>query len=175
MMLRILFGLELFAAALLLIRFLIAMPMRVKGSSMQPTLKNGQWMIVLRTRHLCRGDVIICHYPGRHMKQCRFLKQYFVKRLIGMPGDHIMILGVQVIINGMQVNESYIHPPRFVNSTMRREWKLGPDQYFVMGDNRGASNDSRRIGPISSRMLVGKVIHPGINCMPQMTPWEEPV
>lgn len=140
-------------------------PMRVKGSSMLSTLRSGEWMLVSRVQHrnggngINRGDVVICHYPGRYWKtgKWKLFRQHFVKRVVALPGEEIEIVDSVVFINGKAMDESYLdseHTRRTVNMSART---LGDDEYFVMGDNRDSSNDSRRVGAIRQSDIVGRV------------------
>lgn len=134
---------------------------RVKGSSMQPTLHTGQWLLVSRLDYRLgsprRGDVVICHYPGRYMDRWKLIRQSFVKRVIGLPGETIEIIGGVVHIDGEPLQEPYLDPARCRFRRQMPTRTLGEDEYFVLGDNRDSSNDSRRIGPLPRSMLVGRV------------------
>ena len=134
--------------ALLLRRF-VCMLVRVKGRSMMDTLQNGEFMLALRYGlfgGIRRFDVVICRYPGR--------KGYFVKRIVGLPGERVAMTEGVLCINGEAVDEDF--PLR---ETLRgfEERTLGAEEYFVMGDNRPCSHDSRRIGPIHRSAIVARV------------------
>ena len=149
-----------FLAALLVRQFLFE-PVRVKGSSMRSTLFNGEIMLVtkadVRLAGAQRQDVIICKYPGRYIDKWKVFPQYFVKRLIGLPGDTVSIEEGVVHINGQPLDEPYLDPAHTRRRRSMEPVTLGEDEYFVLGDNRDSSNDSRSIGPIPRRMLVGRV------------------
>ena len=134
----------------------------VKGRSMMPTLQNGEMLFVstlaYRTGDPQRFDVVICHYPGRMMKHFKRIPLNFVKRVIGLPGETVEIIEGVVHINGEPLEEPFLHPRYHKFRTNREAITLGPDEYYVMGDNRDNSNDSRRIGPLPRRMIVGKVL-----------------
>lgn len=143
------------------LRLTVVEIVRVKGRSMLPTLENHQWLLVSRLDYRLgepqRGDVVICHFPGRYMDKFKLFPQYFVKRLIALPGETIEVIDGVVHIDGVPLEESYLDPER---TRFRRNMPprtLDDDEYYVMGDNRDNSNDSRRIGPISRRMIVGRV------------------
>lgn len=140
----------------LVIRTFIFEPIRVDGSSMADTLHNGEITFTFKTGYLFndpqRQDVVICRYPNR--------KEYFVKRVMGIPGDTIAILGTTVYINGQPVEEPYLTAQRNRFDHTMLPITLGENEYFVMGDNRDNSNDSRnltRVGPITRDMIVGHV------------------
>lgn len=151
----------LFPALLVLFRRFCFEPVRVKGRSMLPTLQNGDWLLVSRADYRRsqprRGDVVICFYPGRYLDPWKLIRQYFVKRLIAFPGETIAIEEGVVLINGEPLDEPYLDPAKVRYRRTMQPRVLQPDEYFVLGDNRDSSNDSRRIGPLSRRMLVGRV------------------
>ncbi len=123
----------------------------VEGNSMLNTLLPGERVIVSRIHYLIgepqRGDVIVFQYP-------RDPSRDFVKRIIGMPGETIAIRNGQVFINGKAL------PPETYTTNRTRDdfppFTLGEDEYFVMGDNRGGSSDSRSWGPLQGRFIIGK-------------------
>ena len=134
--------------ALLLRRF-VCMLVRVKGKSMMNTLHNGDFMLALRYGlfgDVRRFDVVICRYPGR--------KGYFVKRVVGLPGERVSMTEGALYINGAEVTEDF---PLRRSLRGFDERTLGPDEYFVMGDNRPCSSDSRRVGPIHRRAILARV------------------
>lgn len=142
-----------FAAALIAaicIRMFVFELVRVDGNSMKPTLYDGQTLFVekisLHTGNIQRGDIVIVHYPNR--------KGAFVKRVVGVAGDRIAVQGGALYVNGERQEESYT-----LEDTMRwdTEEVIVPEgYYYVMGDNRNDSMDSRSIGPISKDAFIGK-------------------
>lgn len=135
--------------ALLLRRFVCAFAF-VKGKSMMDTLNDKEVMFVLRYGLFGepkRFDVVLCRYPNR--------KGLFVKRIIGMPGETISMEEDVIYINGEAIREDFAR-----RSCMRMitERTLGEDEYFVMGDNRPSSTDSRRVGPIQRKQILAKSI-----------------
>ncbi len=137
------------------IRLYIAQPFVVSGSSMDSTFENGQYLIVdeisYRFEEPKRGEVIIFRYPNDTTK-------FFIKRIIGLPGETVSIDGsVITIINtenpdGFVLNEEYLSHK--TNSRIRMQ--LQDDEYFVMGDNREASSDSRIWGPLPKNLIIGR-------------------
>lgn len=137
------------------IRMFIAQPFIVNGSSMDPTFATGQYLIVdeisYRFNEPKRGDVIVLRYP-------RDPKKFFIKRIVGLPGDTVEIQEGVVTIkdsknpDGFVLNEPYIEYPK--NDTLTKT--VGMREYFVMGDNRAASSDSRYWGTVPEDLIVGR-------------------
>ena len=136
-------------AAVLVLRLFVVNVARIQGGSLLPTLHNRDFALVWRLPYLFReprrGDVVICHYPGRMMKRLPFLPQAFVKRVIGLPGDTLEWIEGELLLNGTPLAEPYLDPARCRFPRTRPPVTLGPDEYFVLGDNRDSSNDSRSI------------------------------
>ncbi len=136
--------------AAILIRMFLFTLITVDGASMMETLQDGDKLYVsvlsARIQGYEHGDVVICHYPGR--------KDYIVKRLIGLPGDTVMVDHGQVYVNGEALEEDYVTHP---NPYTYPEITLEEGQYFVLGDNRAVSHDSHSsdVGPVTE--IVGKV------------------
>ena len=149
------------AAAFFLRLFVVSLA-RVKGRSMLPTLHDRDTALVWRLPYLFRcprrGEVVICHYPGRRMKRIPFLPQAFVKRVIGLPGDTVEWQEGVLLLNGAPLREPYLDPARCRFQRTRPSLTLGPDEYYVLGDNRDSSNDSRSVGPIRRRAIRGRVV-----------------
>ena len=124
---------------------------RVDGSSMVPTLNDGQFVMVNRLIYKYsdpnHGDVVVFHYP-------RDPDQEYIKRIIGLPGDTVMIRNGQTYLNGQQVDEPYIA----ASTNTTGEWKVPGDHLFVLGDNRNNSQDSRNFGFVSMENIIGKAI-----------------
>lgn len=143
-------------AIVLPIRLFIAQPFIVSGASMNPTFTNGQYLIVDElSYHLgnpARGDVVIFKYPKNP-------KQYFIKRVIGLPGETVVVNEQgQVIIKDIAGKETLTMKEPYVEFTKSDSvtLTLGVDEYFMMGDNRAASFDSRMWGPVKRDLVVGK-------------------
>ncbi len=145
----------------LLVRQLVIEPIRVKGGSMRSTLENGEIMLVNRAAYLLgqpqRQDVVICLYPGRYRDKWKLIPQYFVKRIIGLPGETVAIEDGVVLIDGVPLEEPYLDEAHTKRKTSMAPVTLGEDEYFVLGDNRDSSNDSRRVGALKRKALIGKV------------------
>lgn len=125
----------------------------VQSVSMEPTLHEGQYLIIFKLAYRLhppeRGDIIVLHPPNSAEDAIPY-----IKRLMGLPGDHIEIHDGRVWINGQALNEPYISgPPTYTGS-----WVLGADQYFVLGDNRNNSSDSHAWGAITEEDIIGKAI-----------------
>lgn len=143
----------------LVIRTFLFEPIRVDGQSMCDTLQNNEIMLVTKPEYLFgdpeRGDVIICKYPER--------SENFVKRVMGIPGDVIEVRTNVVYRNGEALDEPYLTPSRNVNGFSMEAFTLGEGEYFVMGDNRDNSHDSRNYynsrtpAAITRDMIVGHV------------------
>lgn len=139
------------------IRLYIAQPFIVSGASMDPTFENGQYLIVdeisYRLNEPARGDVAIFKYPKNP-------KQYFIKRVIGLPGETVTIKeDGKVTIRTAQgevlaLKESYV----VFNRGGAIERILGVDEYFMMGDNRSGSFDSRIWGPVKRDLIIGRAL-----------------
>ena len=128
----------------------------VDGASMDPSLKNGEWIFwnksIYNKTNPHRGDIIVMNYPGDPNN-----KKY-VKRIIGLPGDKITIEDGSVFINEKKLTEKYLGYGVFTEYDGNGSWSLGDDQYFVLGDNRANSSDSRAFGAVKKRFLQGKAI-----------------
>jgi signal peptidase I len=141
------------------IRYFIAQPFFVRGDSMLPNFHNGEYLVIdqlsYRLSQIKRDDVIVFRYPLDE-------SEFFIKRVIGLPGDEVRIANSQVtIINqtypaGVVLNESkYLSSE--VNTGGQVDVRLGSDEYFVLGDNRPASSDSRSWGLVKKSEIVGRV------------------
>ena len=154
-----LFALCLTVAAALAIRRWALCLTRIQGRSMLPTLRSGQWALVTRYDYLLgrpkRGDIVICFFPERRMKRFPFLRQMMVKRVIGLPGETVAFEEGRVLIDGEPLIERYLDPLYTRRPMTRAPLKLGEREYFVLGDNRDGSHDSRAVGPLDRRMIVG--------------------
>lgn len=143
-------------AIVLPIRIFVAQPFIVSGTSMIPTFVDKQYIIVdqisYRLREPVRGDVVIFKFPNDP-------KKYFIKRMIGLPGDTVKIKGEEVQITPPSKETFTLDEPYVKNLGLSDiSLTLGDDEYFVMGDNRASSYDSRFWGPLPKDMLVGRAL-----------------
>ena len=131
----------------------------IEGPSMQPNFRAGQFLIVSRANYLFgqpqRGEIVVFDAPGDDNTPDNPL---LIKRLIGMPGDHVEFKDGHVLINGEQLNEPYTAEQDCRNNCADRSWDLGPNEYFFMGDNRNNSRDSRVFGPVTKDRIIGEAI-----------------
>ena len=144
-------------AIILPIRYYLVQPFFVKGASMEPNFEDGDYLLVNEISYRFsapkRGDVVIFRYPVDP-------SQFFIKRIIGLPGETIEIKDKKVTIynkdkpGGFILDESYLAPEQetFGNSVT----KLDDNEYFVLGDNRLESSDSRRWGMVNKTLITGK-------------------
>jgi signal peptidase I len=127
-------------------------PVRVEGTSMQPGLRDQDRLFIekffFRFENINRGDVVVFHYP-------RDPEQSYIKRVIGLPGDTIVIRQGRVFVNDQPIDEPYV-PHRFRDTTPMSELVVPPGEYFVMGDHRSISRDSRAFGPVERSYIYGK-------------------
>ncbi|HRY36951.1 MAG TPA: signal peptidase I [Candidatus Magasanikbacteria bacterium] len=140
-----------------LIRYYLFKPFYVKGASMEPNFHEKEYLIIdelsYRFREPVRGEVIVFRYPDDP-------KEYFLKRVIGLPGETVKVQGGKVYIynkenpEGFELDESYL--PANLDTEGERTSKVGENQLFVLGDNRPNSFDSRRFGPIDQSLVVGR-------------------
>lgn len=148
------------AAVALPIRYFIAQPFMVNGASMVPTYENGEYLIIDEASYYFfrepeRGEVVVFRYPLNP-------KQFFIKRVIGLPNERVEIKNGEVrIINderptGWALHEPYL--PDGLRTGGDMEIKLSGTEYFVMGDNRNFSSDSRRWGTLDRRFITGRAV-----------------
>lgn len=132
----------------------LAQPFLVQGASMEPNFDNGDFLLVdeisYRFKDPVRGDVIVFRAPTEE-------KQYYIKRVIGLPGEKIVVKDGEVFINGTKLNEQYLAEGTVTKTLQQGEFALGANQFFVLGDNRMVSFDSRNWGPLSRGKIVGLV------------------
>ncbi len=124
----------------------------VDGTSMQPNLNSSEFVVVNKTAYFFqqpqRGDVIVFHYPHNPTND-------YIKRVIGLPGDKIRTDFTTVWVNGSELKEPYISAP---GNPSAQQWVVPANDYFVMGDNRPVSDDSRSWGFVPRSFIVGKAV-----------------
>ncbi len=139
--------------ALVIIVFLYQ-PVKVEGTSMAPLLSDQERIFinkfVYRFESIHRGDVVVFWYPLDRSKS-------FIKRVVGLPGEIVEIRRGVLYLNGQIVPEPYV-PPRYTDVTDYGPMKVPAGSYFVMGDHRISSNDSRVFGPVASQFIYGRAV-----------------
>lgn len=129
-------------------------PVQVQGYSMMPRLRNQERLFVdklgVNFAHLRRGDVVVFHYP-------RDPSESFIKRIVGLPGDHVAIWEGTVYINGQRLPEPYV-PSRFRDTNDYPAVTVPTGDYYVLGDHRNSSNDSRFWGCLPSANIFGRAV-----------------
>jgi signal peptidase I len=124
---------------------------RVDGFSMRPTLEDGEFVLVSKLSYkfgeFQHGDIIVFHFPLNPDEE-------LVKRIIGLPGDHVLVKDNQVYVNGELLNETYIAQAPLYSG----EWTVPEGTLFVLGDNRNNSNDSKDWGLLPQENVVGKAV-----------------
>ena len=131
----------------------VLLPVRATGISMQPTLEPGGPYLVNRLAYAfgepARGDVVAIRLAGRSV--------VYVKRIVGLPGERLRIDGGRVFANGRAFDEPYVRDRRA--SWTLPETTLGPDEYFVVGDNRGMPIEQHDLGKTRRAKIVGKILY----------------
>jgi signal peptidase I len=134
----------------------IYQPVKVEGTSMMPTLDDQERIFInkfvyrFHFGNIDRGDTVVFWFPGDPTKS-------YIKRVIGMPGDRVEVDQGKVIVNGQALVESYI-PPEFRDQSSMSARMIPEDEYFVLGDHRSSSNDSRAWGMVPRRYIYGKAV-----------------
>ena len=143
------------AATALLIVIFVIQPVKVEGTSMLPRLHNDERIFInkfiYQFESIKYGDIVVFWYPKNP-------SQSFIKRVIGVPGDEVRITNGKLFINNKPVPEPYLSPEYTSNVMPNRYWVVEEHHYFVMGDNRDASNDSRAWGLVPEKYIYGKAI-----------------
>src|SRR5579864_2374410 len=139
--------------ALVIIVFLYQ-PVKVEGTSMAPLLSDQERIFinkfVYRFEPIHRGDVVVFWYPLDRTKS-------FIKRVVGLPGESLEIRGGELYVNGKQISESYV-PASYFDDSSYGPIMIPADEYFVMGDHRDSSNDSRIFGPVARKFIYGEAV-----------------
>jgi signal peptidase I len=141
--------------AVILIVF-IYQPVKVEGTSMMPTLSNEERIFINKFTYryglgdIERGDMVVFWYPLDRSKS-------YIKRVIGLPGDVVKIVAGDVYLNGKLLNEDYV-PDIYRDQVSWGPERVPPSKYFVLGDHRSSSNDSRAWGFVDRRFIYGKAV-----------------
>lgn len=129
-------------------------PVRVEGTSMLPRLEDHDRLFINKfVYHISsieRGDVVVFHYP-------RDPEKSYIKRVIALPGDRLRIVRGQVWVNDQALHESYV-PEAYRDTHSMAEMVVPDDTYFMMGDHRSISSDSREFGPVERDLIYGKAV-----------------
>ena len=129
-------------------------PVQVEGTSMMPRLENHERIFInkflYRFYPIKRGDVVVFRYPLDPSKS-------YIKRVIGLPGDEVSIRDGHVLVNGMPVSEPYL-PASYLDDQSCPPVRVEPDHYFVLGDHRSSSSDSRVWGTVDREYIYGKAV-----------------
>lgn len=131
-------------------------PYRIDGPSMEPGLHTNEYVLVnllaYRFGSPQRGDVIVFHPPIDPSEQ-------YIKRVIGIPGDTVTITATEVFVDNVELKEPYVYPlapGEFGSTTILSQVKIPAGEYFVLGDHRDNSTDSRVFGPVKAQNIIGK-------------------
>ncbi len=141
--------------AVIVILFLYQ-PVKVEGTSMMPALVDQERIFINKFLYrfgfgnIERGDMVVFWYPGDTSKS-------YIKRVIGLPGDKVEVVRGTVIVNGNSLQENYV-PEAYRDHLSFGPLKVPPDQYYVLGDHRSSSNDSRSWGTVSKGFIYGKAV-----------------
>ena len=145
-------------AIIIPVRWFLFQPFVVTGDSMRPNFHDGNYLIIdeltYRFRGPARGEVVVMRFP-------RDPRQYFIKRIVALPGEHVVIRDGQVTIynadkpSGFVLDESYLPSQNITYGNI--DYKLAADEFFVLGDNRLSSSDSRVWGALPRQDIVGRV------------------
>lgn len=135
-----------------IIRTYLVQPFLVRGASMEPNFSDGNYLLIDEITHRFRdpqrGESIVFRYPQDR-------GTFFIKRIIGLPGERVFIKNNQIIINGVVLGEDYLSSD--IKTSGHVDVVLGADEYFVLGDNRYNSYDSRNWGPLEKENITGIV------------------
>ena len=139
------------AASFFIITFLYQ-PVKVEGTSMLPRLEDKDRLFINKFAYhfekIHRGDVVVFYYP-------RDPEKSYIKRVIALPGDNLRVDEGRVFVNGRRIAEPYV-PPMFRDTRSMADTVIPKHEYFVMGDHRSISSDSRDFGPVDSNLIYGK-------------------
>lgn len=142
------------------VRYFLIQPFYVKGASMEPNFHDFEYLIIdelsYRFNEPNRGEVIVFRYP-------RNPQEFFIKRVIGLPGEEVQVKNGAVYVynqehpDGWKLDEAYLSPGEVTDANNENKILLKDNEYYVFGDNRDASQDSRSFGPVNRSFIVGRV------------------
>jgi signal peptidase I len=145
-------------ASVLIVIFCFYQPVHVEGTSMLPQLEDQDLLLINKFAYstvggwvgdtIHRGDVVVFRYP-------RDVTKSYIKRVIGLPGDRLSIDHGTVWVNGEPIKEPYV-PVKYQDDRSQQEMVVPPGEYFMMGDHRSISSDSRDFGPVARELVYGK-------------------
>jgi signal peptidase I len=128
------------------------LPVKVEGITMKPALNDGDRIFINRGfEKLERGDIVVFYYPFDPRKS-------YIKRIIALPNERVEIRGSKTLIDGRNLEETYLDPANNQSARALKEIVVPPDAFYVMGDNRDNSYDSRSWGPLERKFIYGKFI-----------------
>lgn len=146
------------------IRYFLIQPFYVKGASMEPNFHDHEYLIIdeisYRLNEPKRGDIVVFRYP-------RNPQEYFIKRLIGLPGEEVQVKDGEVTIfnsenpDGLTLDETYLAEGVKTYGLSEEKVALSENEFFVLGDNRNSSKDSRSFGAVNRNFIIGKVFFRG--------------
>ena len=148
-------------AIIIPIRYYLIQPFYVKGASMEPNFYDKEYLIIdeisYRFHEPARGDIVVFRYPKNP-------EEFFIKRVIGLPGEKVQLKDGSVYIinqnypNGVQLTEDYLPGDLRTYGLSEEPTPLGEDEYYVLGDNRNSSKDSRSFGLVAKKYITGRVL-----------------
>lgn len=151
-------------AIIIPVRYYLIQPFYVKGASMEPNFFDKEYLIIdeisYRFNEPKRGDVIVFRYP-------KDPQEYFIKRVIGLPGEQVQIKDDKIIIynkenpDGFYLDEKYLDPNIKTHGLTEDKLDLSGNEFYVLGDNRNQSKDSRSFGPVDKSFIIGRVMFRG--------------
>jgi signal peptidase I len=146
--------LAVFLGLAIVVMIFLYQPVKVEGTSMNPLLSDQERIFInkfiYRFEPIERGDVVVFWYPLDRSKS-------FIKRVVGLPGETVEIRAGNVYVNGKELPDQYV-PATYLDGSNYPTRRLPPDEYFVMGDHRDSSNDSRVFGSVPRQFIYGKAV-----------------
>ena len=151
-------------AIIIPVRYFLIQPFYVKGASMEPNFHDHEYLVIdeisYRLGEVNRGDVVVFRYPFDP-------QEYFIKRVIGLPGESVQIRDGDVYVyndehpDGFKLQEGYLYNNLKTTSLTEVKIQVAEDEYYLLGDNRLASKDSRVFGPVNKSFIIGRVFFRG--------------